>query len=40
MSVVVDKADAQKAVEILKANGEDAYVMGEVIKSGEGVVIA
>ena len=40
MSVVIDKADAQKAVEILKANGEDAYVMGEVIKSGEGVVIA
>ncbi len=39
MSVIVDKADAEKAVEILKANGEDAYVMGEVIKSDEGVVI-
>ena len=39
MSVVVSKADADKAVEILKANGEDAYVMGEVIKSDEGVVI-
>ena len=39
MSVVVSKEDAQKAVEILKANGEDAYIMGEVIKSEEGVVI-
>ena len=39
MSVIVDKADAEKAVGILKANGEDAYVMGEVVKSGEGVII-
>ena len=33
MSVVVNKEDAKKAVEILKANGEDAYVMGEIVKS-------
>ena len=38
MSVVVKKQDADKALQILKANGEDAYIMGEVIK-GEGVVI-
>ena len=39
MSVVVAKEDAEKAVEILKANGEDAYIIGEIIKSDEGVVI-
>ncbi len=39
MSVIVDKADADKDVEILRANGEDAYVMGEVIESSEGVII-
>lgn len=39
MSVVVAKADAEKALEILKANGEDAYIMGEIIPSEEGVVI-
>lgn len=39
MSVIVDKADADKALEVLRANGEDAYIMGEVIKSAEGVII-
>jgi len=39
MSVVVDKNDADKALEILKANGEEAYIMGEIIKGDEGVVI-
>ena len=39
MSVVVSPEDADKAVEILKANGEDAYIIGEIIKSDEGVVI-
>lgn len=39
MGVVVAKADAEKALEILKANGEDAYIMGEIIPSEEGVVI-
>ena len=39
MSVVVAKEDADKAVEILKANGEDAYIKGEIIKSEESVVI-
>jgi len=39
MSVVVAKEDAQKAIEILKANGEDAYVLGEIVKSDEGVIL-
>ena len=38
MSVIVKKEDAEKAVEILKANGEDAYVMGKIVK-GEGVIL-
>lgn len=39
MSIVVSSEDAEKAVEVLKANGEDAYVIGTVIKSDEGVII-
>ncbi len=39
MSIVVDKADADKALSVLKANGEDAYIIGEIIESDEGVVI-
>ena len=39
MSVVVSAADADKALAILRENGEDAYVIGEVIKSDEGVII-
>ncbi|MBO5410316.1 MAG: phosphoribosylformylglycinamidine cyclo-ligase [Clostridia bacterium] len=39
MSIVVAKEDAEKAVEVLKANGEDAYIMGEIIKSDEKVII-
>ena len=39
MSVIVAKEDAQKAIEVLKANGEDAYIIGEVVKSEEGVII-
>ncbi len=38
MSVVVSKNDADKALEILRANGEDAYIIGETVK-GEGVEI-
>ncbi len=33
MSVVVSKNDADKAVEILRAQGEDAYIIGKIIKS-------
>ncbi len=39
MIAVVAKEDAAKAVEVLKAQGEDAYVIGEVVKSDEGVII-
>ena len=39
MSIVVSKEDADKAVEILRANGEDAYIIGEIIKSDEGVIL-
>lgn len=39
MSVVVAKEDAERALEILRANGEDAYIMGEIIPSEEGVVL-
>jgi phosphoribosylformylglycinamidine cyclo-ligase len=39
MSVVVDKTDADKALDILRQNGEDAYVLGEIIRSDEGVVL-
>ena len=37
MSVVVSPEDAPLALEILKANGEDAYVIGEIVKSDDGV---
>ncbi len=39
MSVITDKNDADKAVKILNECGEDAYVIGEVVKSEEGVII-
>ncbi len=39
MSVVVAKEDVDKTLQILKANGEDAYVIGEIIKSEDGVVL-
>ena len=39
MSVVVDKNDVDKAISVLKANGEDAYVLGEIVKSDSGVIL-
>ncbi len=36
MSIIVKKEDADKALSILKENGEDAYIIGEIVK-GEGV---
>ncbi len=38
MSIVVPKDEVDKAIEVLKENGEDAYVIGEIIKGDEGVV--
>ena len=39
MSIVVAKEDADKALEILKANGEDAYIIGEIIASDDKVIL-
>ena len=39
MSVVVAKEDADKTLEILRANGEDAYIIGEIVKSEERVIL-
>ena len=39
MTVVVDKADADKAIAAIKAAGEDAYVLGELVDSDMGVII-
>ncbi|MBQ9806539.1 MAG: phosphoribosylformylglycinamidine cyclo-ligase [Clostridia bacterium] len=38
MSIVVPAAQVDEALEILRANGEDAYVIGEIIKGDDGVV--
>ena len=39
MSIVVSKDEAEKALEVLKANGEDAYIIGNITKGEERVVI-
>jgi len=39
MSVVVPAAEVEKALEILKANGEEAYIIGEIIESEEKVIL-
>ena len=39
MSIVVSKDEADKALEVLKANGEDAYIIGNITKGEERVVI-
>ncbi len=39
MIVCVDKADADKAVASINASGEEAYVLGELVESDEGVII-
>lgn len=39
MTVVVPKEDAARAVEIIEATGEHAKVIGEIVKSSEGVII-
>lgn len=39
MSIVVAREDAEKAVEILKANGEDAYVIGKMENSEDKITI-
>ena len=39
MIVSVDKNDADKAVAAIKASGEEAYILGELVESEEGVII-
>jgi len=39
MIVVVDKADADEAIAILREKGDDAYLLGEVVETDEGVIL-
>ena len=39
MSVVVPADEVDASLEILRAHGEDAYVIGEIVESDEGVVL-
>ena len=39
MSITVGAEDAERAIEVLKANGEDAYVLGTVVKSDRKIEI-
>ena len=39
MTVVVNKEDAEKAIKILKENGEDAYIIGKIEKNGTEKII-
>ncbi len=38
MSIVVPAAEVDTALEILKEQGEDAYIIGEIVKGDDGVV--
>ena len=40
MSIVVPANEVELAIETLKANGQDAYVIGEIVEGDEGVVLA
>ena len=39
MSITVNASDADKALEVLKANGEDAYIIGKIVKSEDKIKI-
>ncbi len=39
MTITVSDADVAKTLEILEKNGENAYVLGSVVKSSEGVIL-
>ncbi len=39
MSIVVAKEDADRALEILRANGEQPYMLGEIIKNEDKIII-
>ena len=39
MCMIVDRNDADTALSVLKEQGEDAYVIGEVVEGSEGVIL-
>lgn len=39
MSIVVAKEDLNTALSVLKANGEDAYVIGEIVKGDDKIIL-
>lgn len=39
MTVIVSTEEAGRALEILKANGEEAYILGETVSSDEGIIL-
>lgn len=39
MSIVVAQEDLNTALSVLKANGEDAYVIGEIVKGDEKIIL-
>ena len=39
MCMIVDRDDADTALSVLKEQGEDAYVIGEVVEGSEGVIL-
>ena len=39
MVAVVSKTEADKALQVLKTAGEDAYIVGEVVKGEDGIII-
>ncbi len=39
MTVVVDAADTDKAIAAIRATGEEAYVLGQLVDSDEGVIL-
>lgn len=39
MTITVAKEDVDTAIAVLKENGEDAYVIGEIVKGEDGVII-
>ena len=39
MSIVVPASEVEAALEILRANGEDAYVIGEIVKGDDKIIL-
>ena len=39
MSIIVPEAEADTALEILRENGEDAYIIGRIVRNAEKIII-